>query len=91
VVEKFIGELEQQLADRSVRFVLTPAARRWLAERGYDPTLGARPLARLIGQEVKRPLADEILFGRLLHGGTVHIGVHGALLTFRIAARTSRR
>jgi len=91
VVEKFIGELEQQLADRSVRFVLTPAARRWLAERGYDPTLGARPLARLIGQEVKRPLADEILFGRLLHGGTVHIGVRGALLTFRIAARTSRR
>ncbi|PJB95469.1 MAG: ATP-dependent Clp protease ATP-binding subunit ClpA [Nitrospirae bacterium CG_4_9_14_0_8_um_filter_70_14] len=91
VVEKFIGELEQQLADRSVRFVLTPAARRWLAERGYDPTLGARPLARLIGQEVKRPLADEILFGRLLHGGTVHIGVRGALLTFRIVARTSRR
>ncbi|RMF85150.1 MAG: AAA family ATPase, partial [Nitrospirae bacterium] len=85
VVEKLVRELEGQLAERRIRFRLSPAARRWLAERGYDRTLGARPLARLIAERVKRPLADEILFGRLAKGGVVHVGVREGRLTFRIA------
>ncbi len=91
VVEKFIGELEGQLAERRIRFILSAKALHWLAERGYDPTLGARPLARLIGREVKRPLADEILFGRLVRGGAVHIGLRNDRLTFRIEPRGGRR
>ncbi|HLK10550.1 MAG TPA: ATP-dependent Clp protease ATP-binding subunit ClpA [Candidatus Binatia bacterium] len=75
VVDKFVSELETQLAARRVTIELTPAARRWLAERGYDPTFGARPMARLIQQEVKRPLADELLFGRLKAGGRVDVDV----------------
>ncbi len=90
VAEKFLRELEAQLAERRVRFHPSAAALRWLAERGHDPALGARPLARLIDQEVKRPLADEILFGQLSRGGTVHIGVRGGRLSFRIEPRSGR-
>jgi ATP-dependent Clp protease ATP-binding subunit ClpA len=83
VVDKFITELDAQLAARRVSIQLTPAARRWLAERGYDPTFGARPMARLIQHELKRPLADEMLFGRLREGGRVEIdaGPDGLRLT----------
>ncbi|MBU6155407.1 MAG: ATP-dependent Clp protease ATP-binding subunit ClpA [Alphaproteobacteria bacterium] len=73
VVEKFVMQLEAQLGDRNVTFELTPDATRWLAERGYDEAFGARPLARLIQESIKKPLADEILFGRLLRGGTVKV------------------
>ncbi|GLI33515.1 ATP-dependent Clp protease ATP-binding subunit ClpA [Desulforhabdus amnigena] len=79
IVEKFIKEMEDQLKEKQVRLELTPAARAWLAEKGYDPTFGARPLARLIQMEIKDMLAEEILFGRLQHGGTVRIDrVEGA-------------
>jgi ATP-dependent Clp protease ATP-binding subunit ClpA len=61
---------------------LTPNARRWLAERGYDPAFGARPMARLIQNEIKRVLADEILFGRLQGGGTVEVDEVDGKLTF---------
>jgi ATP-dependent Clp protease ATP-binding subunit ClpA len=73
VVEKFVLELEAQLADRDVTFDLTPEATRWLGEKGYDDSFGARPLARVIQDNIKKPLADEILFGALRHGGTVRV------------------
>jgi ATP-dependent Clp protease ATP-binding subunit ClpA len=73
IVDKFITEMEGQLAEKRVRLELSPAARLWLAERGYDPTFGARPLSRLIQTEIKDVLADEILFGRLRQGGLVRI------------------
>ena len=71
VVDKFIKELNTQLAERKVNIQLDEAGRTWLAEKGYDPVNGARPLARVIHKEIKDALAEEILFGKLLHGGTV--------------------
>ncbi len=73
VVEKFVLELEAQLTDRDVTFDLTPEATRWLGEKGYDDAFGARPLARVIQDNIKKPLADEILFGKLKNGGTVRV------------------
>src|ERR1700688_3732833 len=73
VVEKFVLELEAQLADRDVTFDLTPEATRWLGQKGYDDAFGARPLARVIPDNIKKPLADEILFGKLKDGGTVRV------------------
>ena len=75
VVDKFILQLEAQLADRQVEFELTDAARVWLADRGYDSAMGARPLGRVIQEHVKKPLADELLFGKLRKGGLVRIDV----------------
>jgi ATP-dependent Clp protease ATP-binding subunit ClpA len=85
VVDKFMTELDAQLAARRVTIELTPAARRWLAERGYDETFGARPMARLIQEHVKRPLADEMLFGRLKDGGRVEIDAGDDGLRFTYA------
>ncbi|MCW5747148.1 MAG: ATP-dependent Clp protease ATP-binding subunit ClpA [Alphaproteobacteria bacterium] len=82
VVDKFIAELEGQLADRRVLFELTDEARKWLGTRGYDRLYGARPLARIIQEHVKKPLADEILFGRLKDGGVVKIRVEDDKLVF---------
>ncbi|HEX4292891.1 MAG TPA: ATP-dependent Clp protease ATP-binding subunit ClpA [Rhizomicrobium sp.] len=73
VVEKFVLELEAQLTDRDVTFDVTPEATRWLGEKGYDDAFGARPLARVIQEHLKKPLADEILFGKLKDGGTVRV------------------
>jgi ATP-dependent Clp protease ATP-binding subunit ClpA len=75
VVDKFILQLEAQLADRNVTIALTPAARKWLATRGYDESFGARPLGRLIQEHVKKPMADELLFGSLQKGGGVKIDI----------------
>ena len=75
VVDKFIDELEFQLQDREVQVTLDEDARRWIADHGYDEKLGARPLSRVIQESIKRPLAEEILFGRLEHGGEVQVGV----------------
>jgi ATP-dependent Clp protease ATP-binding subunit ClpA len=71
VVDKFMKELSAQLLERAVSIELTDAARDYLAEKGYDKDNGARPLGRLIQDEVKRPLGDELLFGKLEHGGHV--------------------
>ena len=87
IVEKFVLQLEGQLAERRVAITLTPEARAWLAATGYDPLFGARPLARVIQREVRDPLTDEILFGALEHGGTVTIGADGGRLTFGFDAR----
>jgi ATP-dependent Clp protease ATP-binding subunit ClpA len=84
VVDKFVMQLEAQLADRNVTIELTDGARLWLAEKGYDKLYGARPLARVIQEHVKKPLAEELLFGRLSKGGAVRVGVDeaGKTLTF---------
>jgi ATP-dependent Clp protease ATP-binding subunit ClpA len=82
VVDKFIMQLEAQLADRNVTIELSSAAREWLAERGYEPLYGARPLARVIQEVVKKPLAEELLFGRLVKGGSVKVGLKDVVLVF---------
>ncbi|MBS0249570.1 MAG: ATP-dependent Clp protease ATP-binding subunit ClpA [Proteobacteria bacterium] len=86
VVEKFIFQLEAQLADRGVSIELSDEATRWLAEKGYDDKFGARPLARVIQEYIKKPLAEELLFGKLENGGTVKVLVAGKgpdrMLTF---------
>jgi ATP-dependent Clp protease ATP-binding subunit ClpA len=69
VVDKFILELEEQLALKDVALTVTPAAREWLAEKGFDPKMGARPMKRVIQEQIKRPLADDLLFGNLAEGG----------------------
>jgi ATP-dependent Clp protease ATP-binding subunit ClpA len=84
VVDKFIIQLETQLADRNVTIELTEAARKWLADKGFDPLYGARPLARVIQDSVKKPLAEELLFGKLVHGGEVNVHVKEDALTFEI-------
>ncbi len=73
VVEKFVLQLEAQLSERQINIELSSDAANWLAEKGYDLQMGARPLARVIQEHVKKPLADEVLFGKLTHGGTVRI------------------
>jgi ATP-dependent Clp protease ATP-binding subunit ClpA len=75
VVDKFILQLEAQLMDRHVHIELTPEAAKWIADKGYDDRMGARPLARVIQEHVKKPLAEELLFGRLTKGGVVHVRI----------------
>jgi ATP-dependent Clp protease ATP-binding subunit ClpA len=84
IVDKFIIQLEEQLAERRIVISLFPDARTYLATKGYDPTFGARPLARVIQSEVRDRLTDEILFGALENGGTVSIGHDGSALTFEL-------
>ncbi|MCG6897118.1 MAG: ATP-dependent Clp protease ATP-binding subunit ClpA [Thiocapsa sp.] len=84
VVDKFIFELEQQLEDKKVRLTVDPEARAWLAEKGYDPKMGARPMARVIQNHIKKPLANELLFGDLVSGGSVRIYVSADSLAFDI-------
>jgi ATP-dependent Clp protease ATP-binding subunit ClpA len=86
IVEKFILQLEAQLAERRVAITLESEARAWLAEKGFDPVFGARPLARVIQAHVRDPLTDEILFGRLEGGGTVTIGMKDDKLEFKFEA-----
>ncbi len=83
VVDKFLKELDAQLAGRNVTLTVTPAARALLAKLGYDPSMGARPLARVIEDKLKRPLADELLFGRLSGGGRATVGVRDGELEVR--------
>lgn len=82
VVDKFIIQMEAQLGDRGVMIELSDAARQWIGKRGYDPAMGARPLARVIQEHVKKPLADDILFGALAKGGAVKIDVKDDKLVF---------
>ncbi len=82
VVEKFVMQLEAQLADRNVTIELSSAAKEWLAERGYDRLYGARPLARVIQEHIKKPLAEELLFGRLAKGGAVRVTLKDGKLDF---------
>ncbi len=84
VVEKFVLQLEGQLSDRNVSFELTPAAADWLAKKGYDEKMGARPLSRVIQQHIKKPLAEELLFGKLAKGGVVRVGIKKGKLDLQI-------
>ena len=90
IADKFILQLDAQLNEKKVFIQLTPAARQYLAQKGYDPTFGARPMARLIQNEIKRVLADEILFGRLRAGGRVDIDACDGALTFSYAPGSGR-
>ena len=83
VVNKFIFKLESQLADRNVTINLDDAARAWLVEKGYDRNNGARPMARLIAEKIKKPLAEEVLFGKLAKGGSVRVTVEASELAFK--------
>ncbi|MFY0636098.1 MAG: ATP-dependent Clp protease ATP-binding subunit ClpA [Vannielia sp.] len=84
VVEKFVLQLEAQLMDRDVTIELTPKAAEWLADKGYDDKMGARPLGRVIQENIKKPLAEELLFGRLMKGGIVKVGVKNGEIDLRI-------
>ncbi len=84
VVDKFILQLELQLADQNVHIQFDSDARGWLGEKGYDKLYGARPMARLLQEKVKQPLAEELLFGKLNHGGEVHVGLKDDALTFEL-------
>jgi ATP-dependent Clp protease ATP-binding subunit ClpA len=84
VVDKFVFELEQQLEDKKVRLTIELDARAWLAQKGYDPKMGARPMARVIQNHIKKPLANELLFGDLVTGGSVRIHVEADALAFDI-------
>ena len=86
VVDKFVAEVSTQLAERKISVELSPAAREWLATKGYDRDMGARPLARVIQKELKDPLTDEVLFGRLARGGRVVVDVEadGSKLAFQL-------
>ncbi|SDW75929.1 ATP-dependent Clp protease ATP-binding subunit ClpA [Thiocapsa roseopersicina] len=84
VVDKFVFELEQQLEEKKVSLTIDADARAWLASKGYDPKMGARPMARVIQNHIKKPLANELLFGDLVTGGSVRIHVEGEALAFEI-------
>ena len=84
VVEKFVLQLEAQLMDRNVTIEITKAAADWLGDKGYDDKMGARPLARVIQEHIKKPLAEELLFGKLAKGGIVKVAVKSNKLDLQI-------
>ncbi|MBD3787244.1 MAG: ATP-dependent Clp protease ATP-binding subunit ClpA [Sphingomonadales bacterium] len=84
VVDKFVLQLEAQLIDRNVHIELSPEAASWLAEKGYDDKMGARPLGRVIQEHIKKPLAEELLFGRLTKGGVVKVGVQDDTIVLQV-------
>ena len=90
VVEKFVLQLELQLAEQNVHIQFDGDARSWLGARGYDKLYGARPMARLIQEKVKQPLAEELLFGKLRHGGEVHVSVRDDALAFELTPAPPR-
>ncbi|MEJ6392399.1 ATP-dependent Clp protease ATP-binding subunit ClpA [Gymnodinialimonas sp. 2305UL16-5] len=91
VVEKFVLQLEAQLLDRNVTIELTRPAAEWLADKGYDDRMGARPLGRVIQEHIKKPLAEELLFGKLAKGGNVKVGVKDGEIDLRIEEPGSPR
>jgi ATP-dependent Clp protease ATP-binding subunit ClpA len=91
VVEKFVLQLEAQLMDRNVTIELSQEAADWLGERGYDDKMGARPLARVIQENIKKPLAEELLFGKLSKGGVVRVHVRDDALVFDIEGPDAKR
>ncbi|HEX5379652.1 MAG TPA: AAA family ATPase, partial [Phenylobacterium sp.] len=91
VVLKFVMQLEAQLADRHVTIETTDEATDWLAKNGFDELYGARPLARVIQEHIKKPLADEILFGRLIKGGHVKVVLRDGKLAFDIEGEERER
>jgi ATP-dependent Clp protease ATP-binding subunit ClpA len=91
VVEKFVLQLEAQLLDRDVTIELTEEAALWLAEKGYDDRMGARPLGRVIQENIKKPLAEELLFGKLAKGGVVKVGLRDGKIALDVEGPATRR
>jgi ATP-dependent Clp protease ATP-binding subunit ClpA len=91
VVEKFVLQLEAQLMDRNVTIELSDAAAAWLADKGYDDKMGARPLGRVIQEHIKKPLAEELLFGKLAKGGLVKVTVRDGALKLELEAPENPR
>lgn len=91
VVDKFVMQLEAQLAEKNVTITLTDKARAYLADLGYDPTMGARPLGRVIQDKIKKPLAEELLFGKLINGGAVMIDFDSEKLHFSYKSEKPRK
>ena len=91
IVEKFVLQLEAQLIDKHVSIDLSRAAAEWLAEKGYDDRMGARPLARVIQEHIKKPLAEDLLFGKLAKGGLVKVGVYKGELVIKVEGPASPR
>ncbi len=91
VVEKFVLQLEAQLIDRGVHIELSREAAEWLAEKGYDDKMGARPLGRVIQETIKKPLAEELLFGRLTKGGLVRVHIENDKPAFEISGPETPR
>ena len=91
VVDKFVLQLEAQLMDRNVHIELTRPAAEWLADKGYDDRMGARPLGRVIQEQIKKPLAEELLFGKLAKGGLVKVGIKDGKLDLRIEQPEQRQ
>ncbi len=90
VVEEFVLQLEAQLMDRNVTIELTKPAAEWLADKGYDDKMGARPLGRVIQEEIKKPLAEELFFGKPAGGGVVRVSIKDGKLLLETAGRTTR-
>jgi ATP-dependent Clp protease ATP-binding subunit ClpA len=90
VVDKFLIELEMQLHEKHVALNVDPEARRWLAEHGFDPQMGARPMSRVLQERIKRPLADELLFGKLIDGGRVQVSVRDGQLSVEAHAEPEK-
>ncbi|RTZ61592.1 MAG: ATP-dependent Clp protease ATP-binding subunit ClpA, partial [Gammaproteobacteria bacterium] len=90
VVDKFIMELEQQLSEQKVELEVDDKAREWLAEKGYEPSMGARPMARLIQDKIKKGLADELLFGKLVNGGDVLVSEKDDDLVFQVEGKKGK-
>jgi len=84
VVEKFVLQLEAQLMDRNVSIELSKAAAEWIAGKGYDSKMGARPLGRVIQEHIKKPLAEELLFGKLAKGGVVKVSIKDGELDLQL-------
>jgi ATP-dependent Clp protease ATP-binding subunit ClpA len=84
VVDKFLTELQAQLDEKKVTLEVDEAAREWLAREGYDEKMGARPMQRLIQEKIKRQLAEDLLFGDLINGGLVKVGVEGGELSIEV-------
>ena len=84
-INKFIFELEDVLEQKNVSLIVSDNARKWFAENGYDSNMGARPMFRLIEKEIRKPLADELLFGKLSNGGTVKVGIKKDRVTLNIS------
>jgi len=91
VVEKFVLQLEAQLMDRNVTIELTKPAAEWLADKGYDDRMGARPLGRVIQEHIKKPLAEELLFGKLAKGGNVRVGIRDGEIELKVEDQGTRR
>ncbi|MCB2139503.1 MAG: AAA family ATPase, partial [Rhodobacteraceae bacterium] len=91
VVDKFVLQLEAQLMDRNVHIELTPEAANWIAEKGYDDKMGARPLGRVIQEHIKKPLAEELLFGKLTKGGVVRVLVKDDRIELEVEEPQQRR